>query len=213
MRDRVCAILCGLLQDAVQPRDAELANLLLLHSGQLLLRVTDPGQDEDAASAQPAAIPARGTDGRCMGENECAKMQGIVARVRERVALAEKGVWGQLVHALYVETRERAVRNRQTQREEASRPDAMAMVDAPARELAWGTKTLERATYKGRIGSPKTAANILCGQAAVPASPETTRSLEKLISAPVPYGEHEAMQRQRDRGRRLRDERPLVVEN
>ena len=117
--------------------------------------------------------------------------------MRERVALAEKGAWGQLVHALYVETQESALRNRTAQREEAVGPNAMALVDAPAGELAWGTKTLERAAYTGRIGSPKAAANILCGQAAVPASPETTRSLEKLISAPIPFGEHAAMQRQR----------------
>ena len=36
LRDRVCTVLCGLLQDATHSRDAELANLLLVHSGQLL---------------------------------------------------------------------------------------------------------------------------------------------------------------------------------
>ena len=80
-------------------------------------------------------------------------------------------------------------------------------------ELAWGTKTLERAAHKGRIGSPKAAASILCGQAAVPPSPGTTQRLQTLISAPILYGEEEAMHKQRDRGRRLEEERPLVVAN
>ena len=141
LRDRVCAILCGLLQDAVQPRDAELANLLLFHSGQLLLRVPHQSADEDEASVQQEDIPTRGADGRCMGESECAKMQGIVARVRERVALAEKGAWGQLVHALYTETQAHALKNRTPQREEATGPNAVALVDAPAGELAWDAST------------------------------------------------------------------------
>ena len=216
LRERVCAILCGLLQDAVQPRDAELANLLLFHSGQLLLRIPRQESDGGAGDAPTACAPARESTGRgeaSAGGGESIKMQGIVAQVRERIALAEKGAWGQLVHALYTETQEAAGRGRSMQREDVAGPNALALVDAPAGELAWDTKALARAAHKGRIGSPKASANILCGQAAVAASPETTRCLQKLISAPIPYGEHEAMQKQRDRGRRLREERPLVVEN
>ena len=63
LRDRVCAILCGLLQDAVQPRDAELASLLLFHSGQLLLRLPHLNPEEDDTNVQQEDIPARGTDG------------------------------------------------------------------------------------------------------------------------------------------------------
>ena len=41
-------------------------------------------------------------------------------------ALAEMGAWGQLVHALYIETQESALRNRTAQREEAVGPNAMS---------------------------------------------------------------------------------------
>ena len=98
-------------------------------------------------------------------------------------------------------------------RQKTEGPNALVLLDASAGELIWDVKTLERAAYKGRIGSPKAAANILCGQAAVPAGPETTCKLEELIRAPMPPGEREEMQRQRDRGRLLRAERPLVVES
>ena len=94
LRDRVCAILGGLLQDAVQPRDAELANLLLFHSGQLLLRLPPSSSEEDPTDMQQEDIPMRGTDGRGVDESDGAKIQGIVARFRERVALAEKGALG-----------------------------------------------------------------------------------------------------------------------
>ena len=67
LRERVCAILCGLLQDAVQPRDAELAHLLLLHSGQLLLRIPHHESDEEAGDAHGTCAPAREPTGRGEG--------------------------------------------------------------------------------------------------------------------------------------------------
>jgi hypothetical protein len=119
---------------------------------------------------------------------------------------------GQLVNQLYSEVQAQAQARSPAVRQEVEGPNALTMEDAPAGEQVWDTKTLERAAYKGRVGSPKTAANILCGQAAVPAGPETTCKLRELICAPVPAGECEELQRQRDRGRLLNAERPLVVE-
>ena len=94
LRDRVCAIMCGLLQDATQPRDAELANLLLFHSGQLLLRLPPSSPEEEPSGMQAEDIPARGMGGNNIGEEEGLTIQGVAACVRERVALAEKGAWG-----------------------------------------------------------------------------------------------------------------------
>ena len=105
LRDRICSIWCGLLHDAVQSREAEYAYLLLLHSAQLLLRV--PALNDDAMDA-PGAVNTSGDNGDaehavqegCVGGD---KAQSMVSQVRERVVLAEKGAWGQLVHNLYVE--------------------------------------------------------------------------------------------------------------
>ena len=117
------------------------------------------------------------------------------------------------MHALYSEFQDTGFRNQNHHREDVAGPNALALVDVPAGEPIWDTRTLERAAYKGRIGSPKAAANILCGQAAVLASADTTLRLQMLVSAPIPYGEQEATQKQRDRGRRLKEERPLAVES
>ena len=81
----------------MQPRDAELANLLLFHSGQLLLRIPHHESDEEAGDAHGTCAPAREPMGRGegdAGEGESSKMQSLVAQVRERVALAEKGGMG-----------------------------------------------------------------------------------------------------------------------
>ena len=106
----------------MQPRDAELANLLVFHSGQLLLRIpSQESAEEENEGATTMGTPAREPVGRGdvnAGEGASSKMHGIVAQVRERVALAEKGAWGQLVHALYIETQEAVGKSRPMQRED-----------------------------------------------------------------------------------------------
>ena len=141
LRERVCAVLCGLLHDAVQPRDAELANLLLFHSGQLLLRIpaqeTAEENENATTTGAPEREPVRQGDESAV-EGASSKMQGIVAQVRERVALAGKGAWGQLAHALYIEIQEAAGRSRPMQREDVAGPNALALADAPARGTRLG---------------------------------------------------------------------------
>ena len=68
--------------------------MLLFHSGQLLLRLPPLSPDEEPRDMQQEDIPVRGVGGRSVDEHEGIKIQGIVACVRERVALAEKGALG-----------------------------------------------------------------------------------------------------------------------
>ena len=182
LRDRVCVILCGLLRDAVQSREPEYANVLLFHSAQLLLRL--PPQI-DASAGPPDAGEATGAGGESSAQAENAEsgngqLQGVVSQVREGVVLAEKGACGQLVHALYLETIGAAQVGKARGRD-ATPSQGRGIVANPAGTPApWNAPPI-----KGRIGSPKAAANIRCGQFPVAPGPETIAQLEALVAGPL----------------------------
>ena len=79
--------------------------------------------------------------------------------VRERVAVAERGAWGQLVHMMYTEICFWCWRRAASPG--IAGPGSVDSFGKGAQgEPIWDERTLERAAYRGRIGSPKGATNI-----------------------------------------------------
>jgi hypothetical protein len=119
LRDRIYAIFCGLLHDAVQPRDAEYANLLLFHSAQLLLRVPprEGGEIAEGGATQDGN-QSMGQDAPVANEGDVGNIQGVVAQGGEGLVLHH---WD----ALWQPGRSKAVRKLKPQPDEEGRVIAL----------------------------------------------------------------------------------------
>ena len=78
--------------------------------------------------------------------------------------------------------------------------DASSLIGAVDQAPQWGEKALDNAAYKGRLGSPTSAAHILCGHIPVQPGREAMVELQELMAMQVPQSEEAAMQAQRDMG-------------